>query len=43
MYSRRCLNDRCQDSAPTEDGEVTHLIFVMIRWLITLLVNGWDL
>jgi hypothetical protein len=43
MHSRRCLNDRCHDNVSEDDGSAVYLITLLIRWLISLLVNGGDI
>lgn len=42
MAPRRGFNDRLHESVPIESGEVAGVIWVVIRWLITVLVNGWE-
>jgi hypothetical protein len=42
MYARRGFNDRLHDNIPIEGGEFTDLIYMFVRWLITLVVNGWQ-
>lgn len=42
MYPRRGYNDRLHETVPIESEEMAGVIWVVIRWLINLLVNGCE-
>jgi hypothetical protein len=42
MHTRRWSNDRLHENIPIEGGDLTDLIYVFVRWLITLVVNDWQ-
>jgi len=42
MYPRRGFNNRLFESVPTDDGGFADLIYAVIRWLITFVLNNWQ-
>jgi hypothetical protein len=42
MYPRRGFHDRLHAGIEIDGGDFVDLIYVVVRWLVTALVNGWQ-
>jgi hypothetical protein len=42
MYPRRGFYDRLHDSIPIDGDDVFDLVYLLVRWVITAVLNTWQ-